>query len=454
MLIGAALMVGLQVIGIQDALKSINLDVIAFLFGMFSIVSGLDKSGVLKFIALKLISKAKGSTDSILFIFIVGMGILSAFLVNDTIALLGVPLIVQISRHSLFKSPRVLFLALAYGVSVGSVMTPIGNPQNLLIAIQSGIHLPFITFLKVLGIPTLINLFVDYFLLKFLCRKDLLLLAPTRTSSSKQTQGEQQRYSDSTINNNNNNAIVGRGHNSKNKPFIINNNANNPTNTNDNIDDEISSASIVNDPTLAKMSSIIILLTISGFIISEVVSYFYNIRSLSISIIAMFGATALYAFSKERREILYSVNYSVLVFFAAMFVFTYGLWSSGVIPGIITYFQAPNPNNIIQSNAIISTVSIIFSQILSNVPFVSLYDNVMIHSGITGSHISQWMMLAAASTIAGNLTIFGAASNIIIIEAAESRKVKAFSYIEFLKIGVVITIINLCVYYVFLLLTT
>jgi len=105
------------------------------------------------------------------------------------------------------------------------------------------------------------------------------------------------------------------------------------------------------------------------------------------------------------------------------------------------------------SNAIISAVSIIFSQILSNVPFVSLYDNVMIHSGITGNHISQWTMLAA-STIAGNLTIFGAASNIIIIEAAELRNVKAFSYIEFLKTGVVITIIDLCIYYVFLLLTT
>jgi Na+/H+ antiporter NhaD/arsenite permease-like protein len=137
-----------------------------------------------------------------------------------------------------------------------------------------------------------------------------------------------------------------------------------------------------------------------------------------------------------------------------MFVFTYGLWSSGLIPGIITYIQVPNPDNIIQSNAIISAVSIFFSQILSNVPFVSLYDNVMIHSGITGSHISQWMMLAAASTIAGNLTIFGAASNIINIEAAESRKVKAFSYIEFFKIGIIITVINLCIYYIFLLMIT
>ena len=56
----------------------------------------------------------------------------------------------------------------------------------------------------------------------------------------------------------------------------------------------------------------------------------------------------------------------------------------------------------------------------------------------------------AASTIAGNLTIFGAASNIIIIEAAESRGVKAFSYVEFLKIGFIVTATNLAVYYLFI----
>ena len=56
-----------------------------------------------------------------------------------------------------------------------------------------------------------------------------------------------------------------------------------------------------------------------------------------------------------------------------------------------------------------------FSQILSNVPFVVLYNNVMIENGFNADDVSQWMMLAPASTIAGNLTIFGAASNVIII---------------------------------------
>ena len=104
MLIGAALMVGLQVISIQSAFFSINLDVILFLFSMFSIVSALERSGVLRLIALKMLSRAK-SMDTFLFIFIVGMGILSAFLVNDTVALLGVPIVIHISKQHFIQDP-------------------------------------------------------------------------------------------------------------------------------------------------------------------------------------------------------------------------------------------------------------------------------------------------------------------------------------------------------------
>jgi len=59
-------------------------------------------------------------------------------------------------------------------------------------------------------------------------------------------------------------------------------------------------------------------------------------------------------------------------------------------------------------------------------------------------------MLAAASTIAGNLTILAAASNVVIIEAAESREVKAFTFVEFFKIGALVTLVNIVVFYLFL----
>jgi Na+/H+ antiporter NhaD/arsenite permease-like protein len=453
MLIGAALMVGFQIISIDSAFKSINLDVIGFLFGMFSIVSALDISGVLKMVAVKMLSKTNSNPDLILMVFVVGMGLLSAFLVNDTIALLGIPLIIHVSRQIGIR-PQVFLIALSFGITVGSAMTPIGNPQNLLIALQSGIPLPFITFIKILGIPTIINLFVTYFILKIYFKRDLVLVASllsNRHYNQNQQQQHHQKYYRLNKNNQNN-----PGDNiSKSEPILFHNkNKVLPTTAtacaeNDN--------GIVN-PLLAKISIAVLLLTITGFILSEILQFvFHFANNFSLSIIALLGATTLYALCKERREILSSVDYSVLIFFAAMFVFTSALWSSGIISQIISYFPTPDKYDIFQSNATISIISIALSQILSNVPFVVLYNHVMISNGFaygSGSdgHINQWMMLAAGSTVAGNLTILAAASNVIIIEATESKGLRAFSFFEFFKVGVIVTIVNIAIYYMFIVL--
>jgi Na+/H+ antiporter NhaD/arsenite permease-like protein len=278
-------------------------------------------------------------------------------------------------------------------------MTPIGNPQNLLIAVQSGISLPFTTFLIHLGAPTIVNLFVTYFILRAYYRNEL------RQSSYQLSAIELMEKVDGVFN-----------------------------------------------PRLAKLSIAILIATITGFIISEVL-HFLNIINFSLSAIAMIGATLLYAFSNQRKEIVKSVDYSVLIFFGAMFVVTSALWSSGAVSIMfMNYIPKPDPNDLVQNTAVISSASIGISQLLSNVPFVALYNFVMAESGFTGQHVDSWMMLAAASTIAGNLTILGAASNIIIIEAAESRGVNAFSFLEFSKIGSIVTAANIAVYYLFIVL--
>jgi Na+/H+ antiporter NhaD/arsenite permease-like protein len=59
------------------------------------------------------------------------------------------------------------------------------------------------------------------------------------------------------------------------------------------------------------------------------------------------------------------------------------------------------------------------------------------------------MALAAGSTIAGNLTILGAASNVIIIQNAEKQG-ETITFWEFVRIGVPLTIIQVVVYWTFL----
>src|SRR3989338_3723396 len=131
-----------------DALKSINLDVILFLFGMFVVGQALEESGYLSHLSYKLFKKAKSADHLILFI-LFGMGISSAFLMNDTLAIIGTPVVLLLARKHRIH-PQMLLLALAFAVTIGSAMSPIGNPQNLLIALNGNMENPFVTFFSYL----------------------------------------------------------------------------------------------------------------------------------------------------------------------------------------------------------------------------------------------------------------------------------------------------------------
>jgi len=80
------------------------------------------------------------------------------------------------------------------------------------------------------------------------------------------------------------------------------------------------------------------------------------------------------------------------------------------------------------------------------VPLVALYLPVLMRLGISNEGL---MALAAGSTIAGNLTILGAASNVIIIQNAEQKSGETLTFWEFIKIGVPLTAVNALVYWLF-----
>ena len=421
MFIGAILVLVFGIISIDSALKSVNLQVMGFLFGMFSITSALEKSGVLNYVIRKVLIKINKG-NHILIIIVILSGFLAAFIVNDTAAIILIPFAISISKQLCIK-PSVILVSIAIGINIGSVMTPIGSPQNLLIASQSEISMPFITFLSILGPPTFINLFLSGLVLHFYYKKNI------HTTFLSQEQ-ELNYFNDSINYNNNYNRM---DEESKIKSGLIRFPFSNK---------------------FAKISVIVFLSTLGAIVLSEVFDLLFNVVYLDIGTISLLGAASLYIFSKERISILKSVNYSVLIFFIGMFIFTSALWTSGLISDILQLFPSVSSdntyNNVIYDNAIISAVSIILSQILSNVPFVATYNLYMIQSGFDGDDVYSWLMLAAASTVAGNLTIFGAASNIIIMQTAESRGVKVFTFLEFLKIGSAITGLNIVVLYLFM----
>ncbi|MEM4522595.1 MAG: anion transporter, partial [Nitrososphaeria archaeon] len=101
----------------------------------------------------------------------------------------------------------------------------------------------------------------------------------------------------------------------------------------------------------------------------------------------------------------------------------------------------------------ITFASILFSQILSNVPFAKFYVEYLKATSFSTPTQIEWITLAMASTIAGNLTLLGAASNIIIIEYLESYYNTTISFKEFFKYGLITTALNTIIYIIYIIFT-
>jgi Na+/H+ antiporter NhaD/arsenite permease-like protein len=376
-LIGSILMVTSGVISVNEALNAINLDVIIFLITLFTFASSLEISGYLKYLAYKITIKSKNLKKSLFYIFIYS-SLLSNLITNDGVSASWTPIVLEMSRLRGITELPYLY-ALAFGVTIGSVMLPTGNPQNLLIALTEGLPYPFILFVVVLGLPTLLNLIISYYIIYLYFSKIL------------------EKYND--LNN-----------------FIL-----------------LNLNNIISDEKLAKTSFYLLILTIILFFIFSLLGYQLLLASMTTS-------TILLAISNKRREIIKNIDWSTIIFFISLFMFTEGLIKGGVISLLSSYLFKPD------SILNIMILSIVFSQLISNVPFVALFLSIY-HGSLTPIEL---LALAAGSTIAGNFTILGAASNIIISESSEVRGGKGFGFFEFMKYSIPILFINLLIYYFFI----
>ena len=122
------------------------------------------------------------------------------------------------------------------------------------------------------------------------------------------------------------------------------------------------------------------------------------------------------------------------MFFIAMFITMEGVWRSSILQPILT-LVLPDRLGKVESVLAVTLLSILLSQVLSNVPLVKLLIEFLKSCDYGPSDTNVWLALAATSTIAGNLTILGAASNIIVLETLESRMGTPITFTEFLKVG-------------------
>jgi Na+/H+ antiporter NhaD/arsenite permease-like protein len=379
MLFGAVIVLITGQISPGDALASINPEVMIFLFGMFVVGEAMVESGYLSTLAYRFFRHARTGNQLILFT-LFGLGFFSAVLMNDTIAVIGTPLVLALAG-SFGISPRGTLLALCSAITIGSIPSPIGNPQNILVASYAGFSNPFAVFAIYLFLPTLVSLGIAY----------LLLCRIYRFSSSAERVG-----------------MV--------RPQI-------------------------KDPDLAGLAKISLLLVFGLSGIKMLAGLGVLPFTFPLSIIAVIAALPILIGSGKRFRVLASIDWGTLVFFVSMFV----LMESVYLTGIAQQFLSQET---IAGIPAIFGASVIASQLVSNVPFVAFFYPVIAGAGLPTPQI---LALAAGSTLAGTLTVLGAASNVIVIQNAERQGVE-LPFWEFVRLGIPLTVLSGAVYVIFLML--
>ncbi|HLE32864.1 MAG TPA: anion transporter [Bacteroidota bacterium] len=377
---GALMVLVMGEITSAEALKAVDMDVMVFLFAMFVVGHGLEESGYLSHLSYQYFKRAR-SLSVLLMMVIGGSACASALLMNDTLAVVGTPVMLLLARkHEMPAKP--LLIALMFSVTIGSVMSPIGNPQNLLIAINGNVQSPFITFLAWLFIPTILNLVFLYWFLKRRYRGDL--------------HEEGLKHSQEPIR-----------------------------------DHEMA--------VLSKLSLQFLVLLVFVKIVMGIMGIDAELRLTHIAVAA---ALPLLVGSSRRFWLIKNIDWATLAFFVSMFVLMESVWNSGFFQSLLSRM-----NDSLTSYHAILGVSVLLSQFISNVPLVALYHPMLTASGVL---VPGLMALAAGSTIAGNLTILGAASNVIVIQAAERRNKVTISFMEFLSVGFPVTMVNILIYWGYL----
>lgn len=169
-LIGAIAFIELQKISLSQAVSYVDLPAIAILFSFMIISAQFYFSGFYTHVVLQ-IEKWSITPSQLLFIIIMISGLLSAVLLNDIICLAFTPLIIRGCFHKKLN-PIPFLLGLACASNVGSALTLIGNPQNILIG--QVLSIPFANYLKYSFVPCLLGLIVVWIVIKWQTQENWL----------------------------------------------------------------------------------------------------------------------------------------------------------------------------------------------------------------------------------------------------------------------------------------
>ena len=119
------------IIDVKEATVNYSNSTIFLFMGGFMIAIATQKTNLHKYISNKLLTIFPNTPRGMIFSLAITSALLSSVLSNSTTALLLIPIAIFLTEDLKFKAR--LALAIAYGCSIGGIITPIGTPPNLIL---------------------------------------------------------------------------------------------------------------------------------------------------------------------------------------------------------------------------------------------------------------------------------------------------------------------------------
>jgi Na+/H+ antiporter NhaD/arsenite permease-like protein len=169
------------------------------------------------------------------------------------------------------------------------------------------------------------------------------------------------------------------------------------------------------------------------------------LAGVPIALVAIGGAAYCLLTRRVNPDKVYrEIDWGLLVLFTGLFVVIGGLEASGLAGEILGWAGAVG----LYRPVVLTAVTAVLSNLVSNVPAVLLFKAVI---PTFGEPTRAWLLLAMASTLAGNLTILGSVANLIVVEQARGAGIQ-IGFLEYSKVGVPVTVATLLVGWLLLIL--
>ncbi|KAG2662643.1 hypothetical protein PVAP13_1KG548200 [Panicum virgatum] len=430
-LLGAMLMVLLGVMSADEAYAAVDLPILGLLFGTMVVSVYLERADMFRHLGRLLSWRSHGGRDLLVRTCAVS-AVASALFTNDTCCVVLTEFILKIARQNNLP-PKPFLLALASSANIGSAATPIGNPQNLVIAVQSGISFGQFVF----GIlpATLVGSVVNAAILLCLYWGQLdggmkpaaeeVVAVPTEVVEEEDVTSH--RFSPATMSHLRLRQAAGEvkpaaadanGHYSEYDGKQASNGIHKRRHTTlvqseqgkEQSEEEESSEDEQEEWQSRVWKTCVYAIT-GGMLVALLLG-------LNMSWSAITAALALIVLDfKDARPCLEKVSYPLLLFFCGMFITVDGFNKTG-IPSAFWEFMEPYARiDTPTGTAILALVILLLSNVASNVPTVLLLGARVAASAAAISPAAQtnaWLVLAWTSTVAGNLSLLGSAANLIV----------------------------------------